>query len=73
MMLEGITFVAQRIVNDESHFSWQEQYLVMLEGNLGCSAHCFSYVPKINHESHLSWQAQDLMMLEGNRCLLGCK
>ena len=24
----------------ESHFSWQAQYLVMLEGNLCCSAHC---------------------------------
>ena len=24
----------------ERHFSWQAQYLVMLEGNLCCSAHC---------------------------------
>ena len=38
-----------------SHFSWQAQYLVMLEGNLCCSAHC-NY-----HESHLTWQAQYLV------------
>ena len=45
-----VTSATQRIVNDasyvtminhESHFSWQEQYyLVMLEGNLCCPAHC---------------------------------
>ena len=44
-----VTFVALRIVNNvsyvttinhESHFSWQAQHLVMLEGNLCCSAHC---------------------------------
>ena len=38
-----------RIVNDvsyvtriyhENHFSWQTQYLVMLEGGRCCSAHC---------------------------------
>ena len=41
--------VAPRIVNDvayvtkinhESHFAWQAQYLVMLEGDACCSAHC---------------------------------
>ena len=26
--------------NDESHFSWQVQYLVMLDGESCCSAHC---------------------------------
>ena len=44
-----MTSVAPRIVNNVScvtrinpdrHFSWQAQYLVMLEGNLYCSAHC---------------------------------
>ena len=41
--------MAPRIVNDvssvmwinqESHFVWQAQYLVMLEGNRCCFAHC---------------------------------
>ena len=41
--------VAPRIVNDVSyvtrinhacHFSWQVQYLVTLEGDACCSAHC---------------------------------
>ena len=41
--------VAPRIVNDVSyvtrindahHFSWQAQYLVRLEGDACCSAHC---------------------------------
>ena len=42
-------FVAPRIVNDvsyvtrinhEVHFAWQAQYLVRLEGDFACSAHC---------------------------------
>ena len=41
--------VAPRMVNDasyvtginhESHLTWQAQYLVMLEGESCCSAHC---------------------------------
>ena len=41
--------VAPRIVNDvsyvmwinhEIHFAWQAQYLVRLEGDVCCSAHC---------------------------------
>ena len=41
--------VALRIVNDvsyvsrinqETHFAWQAQYLVKLEGDLCCFAHC---------------------------------
>ena len=44
-----LTFVAPRIVNDvsyvtrinhEIHVAWQVQYLVTLEGDCGCSAHC---------------------------------
>ena len=27
------------LINDESHFSWKGQYLVMLEGDSCCSAH----------------------------------
>ena len=27
-------------INDECDFSWQAQYLVMLEGGRCCSAHC---------------------------------
>ena len=44
-----LTLVAPRIVNDvsyvrrvndEIHFAWQAQYLVKLEGDSCCSAHC---------------------------------
>ena len=44
-----MTYVALRIVNDvscvtrtshDSHFAWQAQYLVMLEDDTCCSAHC---------------------------------
>ena len=44
-----MTYVAPPIVNSvscvkriqhEIHFSWQAQYLLQLEGNSGCSAHC---------------------------------
>ena len=44
-----MTPVALRIVNDvsyvtrishESHFSWQAQYLVNLDNDTCCSAHC---------------------------------
>ena len=27
-------------INDEIHFAWQAQYLVRLEGDACCSAHC---------------------------------
>ena len=27
-------------IDHESHFSWHAQYLVMLEGESWCSAHC---------------------------------
>ena len=44
-----MTPVAPRIVNDvsyvtrtshENHFSWQAQYLVSLDNDTCCSAHC---------------------------------
>ena len=44
-----MTVVAPRIVNNvscvkrfdhESHFSWQAQYLVRLDNDTCCSAHC---------------------------------
>ena len=40
-------------INHECRFSWQVQYLVMLEDELCCSAHCkcrFTYVRRISHE-----------------------
>ena len=54
-------------INHESHLTWQAQYLVTLEGDAYCSAHCkwISYVTGINHKSHLTWQAQNLVILEG--------
>ena len=44
-----MTFVAPRVVNnvscvkrinDEIHFSWQAQYLVSVDNDTCCSAHC---------------------------------
>ena len=72
--------VAPRIVNDvpyvtkinhESHFAWQAQYLVRLEGDACCSAHCkndVSYVTRIKDETLFMWQAQYLVTLEGDAC-----
>ena len=33
-----VSYVAD--INHESHFRWQAQYLVNLEGDACCSAHC---------------------------------
>ena len=75
-----MTLVAPRIVNDlsyvmrinhEIHFAWQAQYLVKLEDDSCCSAHCIndvSYVMRINHEIHFAWQAQYLVKLEDDSC-----
>ena len=55
----------------ECNFAWQAQYLVRLEGDACCSAHCINdvpYVTKINHESHFAWQAQYLVRLQGDAC-----
>ena len=48
-------------INHASNFSWQVQYLVMLEGNHSVAPRIVndvSYVARINHESNFSWQAQ---------------
>ena len=37
-IVDDVSYVTR--INHESHFSWQAQYLVMLAGNLCCSAHC---------------------------------
>ena len=58
-------------INDENHFSWQAQYLVSLDNDTCCSAHCkysLSCVTGINHEIHFSWQAQYSVMLEDAIC-----
>ena len=56
-----MTYVAPRIVNSvscvkriqhEIHFSWQAQYLVRLEDDTSCSAHC---------KFHFAWQAHYLV------------
>ena len=36
-IVHNVSYVTR--INHESHFSWQAQYLVMLEGNLCRSAH----------------------------------
>ena len=61
-----MTPVAPRIVNDvsyvtlinhHSHFAWQVQYLVKLEDDSCCSAHCkdVSYATDINHVNNRSF------------------
>ena len=75
-----MTLVTPRIVNSvssvtrinhEIHFSWQAQYLVSLDNDTCCSAHCkysVSCVTRINHEIHFSWQAQYLVSLGNDTC-----
>ena len=74
-----MTLVAPRIVNDvsylmrinhEIHFAWQAQYLVKLDCDSCCSAHCndVSYVTRINHHSHFAWQVQYLVKLDDDSC-----
>ena len=62
--------VAPRIVNEvsyvmsinhEIHFTWQAQYLVKLEGDACCSAHC-------KCRFIFAWQAQYLLKLEAAFC-----
>ena len=74
-----MTLVAPRIVNSvscvtrinyEIHFSWQAQYLVCLDDDTCCSAHCrsVSCVTRLNHEIHFSWQAQYLVSSDNDIC-----
>ena len=77
--------VAPRIVNDISHgirikhaslSAWQAQYLVRLEGDTCCSAHCKwrLYVRRIKHGSLFSLQAQYLVRLDRDTsCSTYCK
>ena len=37
-IVNNVSFVTR--INDESHFSWQAQYLVSLDYDTCCSAHC---------------------------------
>jgi len=71
-------------ITDDSHFAWQAQYLVKLEGDSCCSAHWkrrfrvtlaalrigndVSYVTRITDDSYFGWQAQYLVKLEGDSC-----
>ena len=37
-IVNDVSYVTR--INDASHFSWQAQYLVTLEDETCCSAHC---------------------------------
>ena len=37
-IVNSVSYVT--MINHGSHFSWQAQYLVKLEGDSCCSAHC---------------------------------
>ena len=58
----------------ELRISWQAQYLVMLDGNQRCSAHCkwrfntFHIVRSYYHDSDFAWQARCLVQMEGDSC-----
>ena len=51
-----------RRINHEQHFSWQAHYLVKLEDDSCCSAHCTGRF--IHQEIHFAWQAHYLVKLE---------
>ena len=74
-----MTLLAPRIGNDVSyvtritdgiHFAWQVQYLVKMDCDSCCSAHCkyVSYVTRINHHSHFAWQVLYFVTLEDDSC-----
>ena len=54
--------------------SWQAQYLVRLEADCACSAHCkWRFMCNANHD-HFSWQAQYLVRFEVDfACSAHCK
>ena len=64
-IVNNVSFVTR--INHEIHFSWQAQYLVRLDNDTCCPAHC-KFVTQINHEIHFSWQAQYLVRLEADSC-----
>ena len=37
-IVNDVSYVTR--IKDETLFTWQAQYLVRLEGDAGCSAHC---------------------------------
>ena len=37
-IVHDVSYVSR--INHETHFAWQVQYLVKLEGDLCCFAHC---------------------------------
>ena len=67
-LVNNVSYVSR--INHESHFAWQAHYLVTLEGESCCSAHCKRpfICEKINRESHFAWHAQYLVRLEGESC-----
>ena len=69
LLAEAIHGVSAEILNLQ--ISWQAQYLVRLEADCACSAHCkwrFIYVTRINHEIHFAWQAQYMVKLSCDVC-----
>ena len=38
LIVNDVSYVSR--IKHETHFSWQAQYLVTLEGDACCSAHC---------------------------------
>ena len=39
-IVNDVSYVIWTWINHETHFAWQAQYLVKLEGDACCSAHC---------------------------------
>ena len=52
-IVNNVSFVSR--INHEIHFSWQAQYLVSLDYDACCSAHCISCLTRINDECYFSW------------------
>ena len=60
-IVNDVSYVTR--INDASHFTWQEQYLVTLVYMTPVAprnVNDVSYVTDINHESHFTWQVQYL-------------
>ena len=64
------------IINHESDFSWQAQYLMKVEGDSCCSriVNDVTFERGLNHESDFSWQVQHFVTWgEDFCCTVLCK
>ena len=69
----GYISSAMMRINHEIHFAWQAQYLVRLEGDGSCSAHCkWRFICDADHWWHSFWAAGTVFGEVGGWLLLLC-